>query len=62
MYRSRHTLRIKAVKSTQILTLPFCLDTDTLPAHQSVGSATFKITPVRYILFSSAVEEESVYA
>ena len=51
---SLHTLLFNRVKSTQIRTFPFDLGATTMPAHQSVGSWIFWMTPCDTILSSSA--------
>ena len=48
---SRLTLSLRRDKSTQILILPLGLGTTTIPAHQSVGWSTRKITPVFFHVF-----------
>lgn len=45
MCRSLLTLSLSLVRSTQIRTLSAVFGTTTIPAHQSVGSSTFEMTP-----------------
>ena len=50
---SLHTFSFNLVISTQIRTLPFCFGTTTNPAHHSVGSSIFSMTPNYSILVNS---------
>ena len=50
---SLHTFSFNLVRSTQIRTLPFCFGTTTNPAHHSVGSSIFSMTPNYSILVNS---------
>ena len=51
--RSRWTLWLSLVRSTQRRTFPFGFGTTTKPAHQSVGCSTLAITPSSSIRSSS---------
>ena len=50
---SQHTFSFNLVRSTQIRTLLFCFGTTTNPAHHSVGSSIFSMTPNFSILVNS---------
>ena len=42
---SRNMLSLRSLRSTQILTVPDCLGTTTIPEHQGVDSVTLDMTP-----------------
>ena len=51
---SRHTLSLRGLRSTHILTAPDFFGTTTMPAHHGVGSVTLDMTPKASIRSSSA--------
>ncbi len=50
---SLHTSSLRGFRSTQIRIAPDFLGATTMPAHQGVGSDTFRITPSFSMRFSS---------